>query len=604
MAGTGYSGGPTDALSLEFAPNVFGLFGSTHVFNQWTNGRPNVDLEPDTLQEDGVYSDDPKPADTPKVDQKRDGTAPLFMLQDWFDKIHIVPRAKIEFGSIITDVTNTFEIYSAFRTRGQTATLSTVTNNVAPGVTLPDTVAPITLDPMSSILRGTTTGNGAGTGLGTIELTRVIAETQGLAFFDSNVLFDFGSPGNDVQLLLSGQRIVLIPFEYEAPLREVLQFLTNVIETKNGKEQRISLRRSPRQIFSTVYRLSDTERQRMQMLLFDWQAKLFGLPLWHEVVKLTSPVSSGATSLPVSGADEAGFRVGGLVAVIQDNNTFDVVTITSVSSSSIGLGSPVTSSYLAGVSVVPIRTVYIDRSTDGTRYPVTLEDFQMSWISDDNTTGALAGDTTPGFWSIYSPDGRVLMEDCNVISGDQVQVSHPIRLYKLDSLTGKINQDTAWSRSKRVHQKGFLARNRSEIIQLRKLLLALRGKQKSFWIPTFIEDITAADDVTSASALIDIERIEYVRHGQNRSPRNLIRVTLADGTQLTRTITNSTLVNSTTERLTVDSNWGQDIAVEEFERIEFFELVRFDTDSFELNYDRIGQLTLVAPVKSVFDDIV
>ena len=250
---------------------------------------------------------------------------------------------------------------------------------------------------------------------------------------------------------------------------------------------------------------------------------------------------------------------------------------------------------------MPVRTAYLNRAAQGNRYANKLEDFQMTFECTDNSTGTRAGSTTPGFWSIYN--GRVLLDDCNVLFGDTNVISHPIRLYRLDSQTGLFEQESSWDFAKRGQRKGFLARTRAEIEQLRDLLYALRGRQKAFWIPTFIEDITIKASVSALGTQADIERNEYVRHARQREQRNLVRITLTSGTQFVREITNSTLVDSTTERLTFDQQWGTDLDPEDFARIEFYELVRFDTDRFNLNYNQIGQVELAVPVKTVFDDV-
>jgi hypothetical protein len=508
--------------------------------------------------------------------------------QDWFGRIHILPRDGIDYGNIVSAVEETFEIYNA---DSVPRTLANIVNNASPGVILPDFSAPIVVAAHRSILRN----------FQTLTLTRATAEQDGLPVFDTTIDFDFTGI-NDVSLAVSGQRIVFIPFEYEQPFVERLDFLTDVLESIDGREYRISLRDDPRQSFNVRYRLDETQRQRMQILLFDVQSRPFAVPMWHDQIRLTAAASAGATTLSVRGADDIGLRPGYLAAIVQDDNTFDVVTVSSFTDTQLNLQSALINSYSSGARVCPVITAYIDRSTSGSRWPVNLEQFQLTWRSINNSTGALQGDLTPGFWSTYN--SRVLLDDCNVVPGDNSTTTFPIRLYKLDNQAGLFRQASAWDRSKRGHQKGFVARSRAEIIQLRKLLLGLRGPQKAFYIPTFIDDITVKDNVDSADDTVDIERIDYTRHGRSREQKNLLRVTLTNGTTLIRTITDTEIVDNDTERLTLDVAWGQNITVAQFQRVEFFELVRFATDSFELTYDRPGELSLFAPVQTVFDDIV
>jgi hypothetical protein len=512
---------------------------------------------------------------------KDDGVASYS--EDWYEHIHIIPRSVVAFGTIVSEITETFEIHNA---SFSSQTLQTITNNATPGVSLPDISAPTTVPPHTSILRDLTT----------LSKTRVVAAQQGLAIFDTNIEFDFSGSINDVELLVSGTRVVLLPFEYESPLTERLVFSTEVLETINGKEQRISLRKDPREQFSVTYRLSEEDRQRMQLLLLSNQANVFALPLRHQYVPLTSAVTASDTTINVSGADEVDFRVGGLAAIISDNNTFDVLTIDSVSATQITFTTPVLNSYGTSVRVMPVRLCFIDRAANANRYPVNAEDFSMTFLSIDNSTGALTGDASA--WGTY--DGRILFDDENLMEGPTMGVQFPIRIYRIDNETGILTQFSSWSSSKRVSRKGFSAKSRAEILALKRLFIQLRGRQKSFWLPTHIEDLTPKSGISTGLSTIDVNKIDYNRNGGSRT---VIRLTTTSGTTIIREISSSSVTGTTTEQLTVSSAWADTISLANIERIEFLELCRLDSDTLELIYNRIGQATCVVPVRTVFDDV-
>ncbi len=515
----------------------------------------------------------------------------------WFNRIHRLPRTKFEFGNIITLIEDTYEIYSAYRTTD--ATLSTITNNASPGIELPGVSAPLVVPHLTSILDATTTDNSAGTGLGTIVLTKIQALANGLPLFDTSVDFTF-STGDVAQLFVSGQRIILIPSEYEAPTKETLAFLTDIIEAIDGSEQRIALRDNPRQVFEVTYKLDGSERQRMQALLMDWQSKTFGFPLWHEKVLTSAAVTSGATTYPITGGDDVDFRVGGTAVILTDHLTFDVITILSKTDTAITATSGSLNSYPAGSSIMPMRAAIVQRSIAGNRAPNNLEDFKITFQVIDNDTGALAGDTTPGFWSLYA--GKVLFDDCNVTDGG-MQESYFRRVYRVDNFTGVVTQDAAWAKNKRSADKGFVAHGRAEIMQMRKVILALRGKQKAFWLPTFIEDLTPVAVLTNGTATMDVESVGYVRFVQDRNPKKVMRISFTNGDpDLVRVVQSSATVTTTVERLTLDTNWPSTYAVADIGRIQFYELVRFNSDNINIFYPRIGLANLKVPVRAVFDE--
>ncbi|HET6416903.1 MAG TPA: hypothetical protein VFG22_11455 [Polyangiales bacterium] len=614
MSGVEYAGTlgsatllPPSAPSLDFYPGTGeNNSGIPPVFNQWVQDAPNrapaVSSQIPAFTAGGTITADtegtpasPGAATEYPASSRFDSAS--FNAQDWFEAVHILPRTKIDFGNIITQVDETYEIYSAFRF-ATTVTESAITNNASPGVTLPDNTPTVDVPPLTSILDPTTSGQTT-LGLGTIVLAKVRASASGVPTFDTDIIFEFDPPGNDVTLLVTGSRIVLLPFEYEVGAVETLSFLTDIITSVSGAEQRISARKQPRQGFQVEYALVEEERQAMHTILFDWQAGIFGFPVWHERVTLTAATSVGATSYPVSGADDVDFRVGGSAVVISDYLTYDVIEVSAQTDTLVSATSTAVNAYAAGTAIMPLRIARIPFRIDAERL-LSQENFKISFEVTDNDTGALAGDTTPGFWSTYN--SRVLFDDCNVIdrAGSPTKLSK--RVYVVDNETGLVDQSFSWAQNKRESQKGFVARDRAEILALRKLFIALRGKAVSLYLPTFINELTPNATLASGTDTMDIASIGYTRFAQDRLPMALFRITFTDGTQLVREVASSAIVTTATERLTLNTTWPSTKLVSEVSRIEWYELVRFDSDVMRLTYPRIGLATCTMPVIRVFDD--
>lgn len=521
------------------------------------------------------------------------------MSEMWFELVHILPRSKIEFGNIITQKDDQYEVYNAMRATD--VTTASLTNNVSPGVTFPDESLPEVIESQSSALDSTTTGQNELVSpqvLGTMVQRDVLAAQEGLPIFDDSVVFNI-TGGNNVQLLLSGQRLVLMPMEYEAPVQETLSWLTDVITALDGKEQRISLRKNPRQIFDVQYRLTGAERQLMQSLLMDWTNNSFGFPLWHEKMTLTASVSAGATVYNVATTADVDLRVGGLAVVLSDHNTFDVISIASITSTTITANDASVNGYAEGTTIMPMRTAQVLGVVPGRRHQNNLEEFRIRFEVTDNDTGVLTGDVSA--YSTYN--SRVLFDDCNVVDGAPMAENYTRRIHRIDNSTGKVSISSSWDRNKRSHQKGFVLRDRAEMITFRKMLTSIRGQQIAFYIPTFIEDLTVKATLAIGASTMDIENIEYERFVQSRLGKTIFRITFTDGTSLIRTITAATGVDSSTERLTTGTDtWPATRTVDEISRIEFYELVRFAADNVPITHPRIGLATARMPVIQVFDD--
>lgn len=521
----------------------------------------------------------------------------------WFERVHILPKPtvnKIEFGSIITEQTDNYEIFSAVR--GDSVTEVSITNNALPGVTLPDNTPPETLEPLQSLLDPTSTGNSGGSSLGTLVQLSLVAGSEGLASFDTTILFSFPA-ANDVYLLLSGDRLILFPVEYEGgedngPV-ERLEFLTEIHEAISGKEKRPSPRKNPRQFFETTYILDSTDRQRLQALAFDWLDNQFAFPLWHEFLELTAQTSAGGTQYQVSGADDLDFRVGGLAVALIDADTFDVITISAKTDTLITATDPAVNTYPAGTKIMPCRLAYVRGRIPTVREIVNLQTFKLTWEVVDNDTGVPTASSTPGFWSTYN--SRVLFDDCNIVTG-QTQGSISRKIVRADNRIGKVLYGSSWDRSKVTGVKGFSLKSRAQIMLMRRLWYALRGQQKAFYLPNFIDDLEVVATLTMGNSTMDILNIGFNKYAKDRLPWTIFRITYTDGTSDVKVVSSSAVVSATVERLTLSTTWGATKTVDEVERVEFYELVRFETDTLRLKYPRIGRAEARAPVVRVFDD--
>ena len=493
---------------------------------------------------------------------------------DWFNKVHIIPRS-IAFGNILSSQTRNLDVYNAYLP--QSVIFSSFVNNAGTGTSITNLPSlPATILPQEGLLL-------------TLQVT-----PDGVPQF--NATLDFGFNVGTSKLPVTGSRIVLFPFRPETPLIERLRFLTDILEHKDGTEQRISLRKAPRQEFDLTLLLEDgPERQRYDNLMFDWQARVFGLPMWHEPTFLASAASAGATSINVGSTDFADYRVGGLAVIYSSETSFETIEITSVGPTAINFSSPLASTWPAGTEVYPVRTAICRPNTRKERYPTNLQGAKLTFRVLDNDVSLAS---TAAFNTLL---GKVILDDANAIDGT-LQESIDRRVYELDSETGKFSAATAWSRSRSGSAKTFVTRTRQRLWEVRQLLHALRGPQTSFYLPTFYRDLTPAVNLVSGNSTITIVNVGYSRYAKARQPKNQIRVWLANGTSLDRTVTAAAEVDASTEQLTVDTPWPSNIAVSSITRVELVEKVRIDGDDITIEHrDSLGSARIGFPVRSVLE---
>lgn len=531
--------------------------------------------------------------------------------EQWFEKFHIYPGGttlnptydegyKIEYGDILADTDREYEVYWAGRRASATLTTIDLTA-VLPGIETPEVSVSKVLGPGTSMLAAASTVNTDGvTGLGTPVRVNLTALKDGLANFDNAITFTFDT--GEATMDISGARVSMILVNYDFPFSESLQFKTDVITHTGGKEQRIATLHNGRERYNCTFRLTGNDRQRMRTLLFSWHDQTFGLPLFHEGTELTAATLVGATQFQITGGNSSDFRVGGLGLVFTDQYTFDVVEFDTVSDTLLEITGTAENAYPVGTRIMPVRTVRIVSQVKTKLWKYNeLEEFNITFESTDNTTGMPAGDTSLwGNMSTYS--GKLLLDECNAIGLD-VDTIFDRNITVLDNATGIVTQKSEWDTDKRRSRKAFTARSRSAVQDLKALLRGLRGRQVSFWLPTFTNDLTMGATALAGSTNFDIENIDYRRFVNGAGPMSVFKITYTDGTSLIRTILSGAdhPTDATLERLTIDVAWPANRTVSEVESIQFYEQVRFDTDKFTIFHDRVGLARLQAPVVVVFD---
>jgi hypothetical protein len=506
---------------------------------------------------------------------------------DWFDHVHILPRATIDFGNVITPVEVEYEIFNAFATP---VTLTSIVDNVGGGITLPN------LTPPATVLEGYSSFLDPSTVRGSQVRLKVRAEADGPPTFDSYLHFVF-EPGNEVDLFVKGSRISALTPEPEAPVIEYLEFLTDVIELPDGQEQRISLRKQPRQSFDIRFHSEDDERRSIQSLLFGWQARSFGLPLWHDRLYLTVAASSGVATFTVASTANCELRVDGYAVLFKDSATFDVLKILSLTATTVTFATNSTHAYAVGDMLMPVRTARIKAPIQGIRYPTELETFAARFESLDNDTGTLAG-SGAGF-STYN--GKALLDQRNFLNDNTMDEDFVQDVKVIDGGSGIAEQFSRWRSHKRGFTIGFTTRSRASLYQLRQLLYLLRGRQVSFWVPTFITDLEVSASLSSGSTQMQVTNCGYTRYVNAIHPKATFKITFTDGTSLVRTIISAIETSSLVETLTLNTTWPSTKTAAQVSRVEFYELVRFESDVFRIEHRYLGHARLEAPVRVVFD---
>jgi hypothetical protein len=390
---------------------------------------------------------------------------------------------------------------------------------------------------------------------------------------------------------------VLFKYRPEQPLVERLRFLTDVLPAKEGSEQRVALRVAPRQEFDVTLSLEKIDRRLLDNILFGQKAASFDIPLWAEPQYLANPGNPASTAVVMQAPTTYwSLRTGDSVLFYYDDTKFEVVTNVHQLGDNLHFDdTPLVNSYPVGTELYILRPATIAKDATVRRYPINLSNYSLTFqITDNNLTLDV-----PSTFETFA--GKYILTDANGIEGS-LQENINQQLYIADGDTGVVAPASLWDRSRKVSAKLFKTSSRAAAWEVRKFLYTMRGRQVSFFLPTFNEDFDPASAITAAGTTIDVVNVGYTANVNARTPRNVIRLVTTAGVSYTKTIASAAVISPTVERLTVSSAWGADVAQADIARIDLVEKVRMDSDDVTISHlDSNGQATIGFPVRSVIE---
>lgn len=295
------------------------------------------------------------------------------------------------------------------------------------------------------------------------------------------------------------------PFTPLLDFSSSLEWSTDVLGTTLG-EQRISRRAHPRQFFNYSFKISPDKLSAFHRFLRQNPAGQWLVPDWQHEVRFTQVSSLDDTlSLDTNIYD---FRVGDSAVIYLNSDSYVIKNVVTYGSGEIVFDSPVGSDF-ENVSVIPLRRCFFVGSVKIKRQHSDVStDVNCVFQSYDNLnfqTGSYLE-----YLGIPVLDSPSVLGDLSENMGQPVQV--------LDAGFGPVEVAVArkvYGVSKKVSFIDLaLGNNRSAFINRVSFFHALRGKLKSFWVPTWASDFSIVSPVSAGSNSVTVKPVmdlsEYV----------------------------------------------------------------------------------------------
>lgn len=375
----------------------------------------------------------------------------------------------------------------------------------------------------------------------------------------------------------------LFPFVPQKKHKSTLEWKTDVIRAKS-KEQRISLREDPRMAWEYQYILNEQQFVRARLLARGQHVVL--VPLWdnHQYV---GAVTSGTTVLSV---DTTQAYYAEQLVVWENDSTFEVIDILSITDNSITLSSAVTDDYTAAI-IMPVRECWFMQFLDAQRYLETYTQISAQFVTTDGQQISLPFEMT-----MYPITDAAVYLDCNVALSETVAESYGRESHEFDTETGILWKSDSINYPIRISTLNWFTNNKTALWELQTWLHGLRGRWKTFWLPSWNNDMILLADISINDDILAIEDIGYFENIVE--DRFAMITTKVGGRHYVRIIDSQKAVDGH-DLIKVDPPMSVAISVSDVEQISFLTMMRLSADRIEIRHESASTAIVSIPVMEV-----
>jgi len=496
---------------------------------------------------------------------------------DFYERAHVLPQSAI----LTVGNPRLFEVFSGHRFVDITWTAATVA-----GV---DTGVTITTVPFSYIIRPTNSNY------------ETIAEATETGSPVVNTFIRFSFIGETVDVPITVTRFTVFPYQPEREVAEEFSFLTDVLTTLSGKENRLALRKTPRHRLTYAYNANHDLANRIRNIMFTKQGLKLGIGIWSQQTRLTSNLLPGALTAFVEDTESRNFFEGGFVLIYMNDSHYDFLQVESFTNNTITFTSGPSKGYTQYDPIMPGDLAITRGQVSTVRYPVNMETTELTFESTEGGTVNPDLLEFPSFVMLPST-GTFAIEDKNFLIGPTNPNAWERRVSVQDNLTGVISSIQIADVNKHQWEIGFSGRDLFEIWRLKQIFYGLVGRQKAFYIRSFRPDFMPLEGIVGGNFTMNVENRGYARNNGDQAPREWIRIGFNDGSfPIYRRITSTEEIDDDVEQIRVSPGWTFTKALSTIDTIEILEFTRLASDTLRIVREGAQRWSARLPLISLND---
>jgi hypothetical protein len=424
------------------------------------------------------------------------------------------------------------------------------------------------------------------------------ATQAGPQTFDDDMSFTVNGVTFEVRTV--GRRVLLLFAEPQNGGIEQLLWATDLMRSKDGKEQAFSLRLAPfSQIQYTLRHDGSLDYQRMlvEALLVGGNPLLpYGMQLWYEAEKITSAAGSGDSTvnidtryMQVFAGDSFVFTTPNRVNVIAEIDSFTASTIT--------FTQPVGTALPLNTYGMPVRFGHLAGTPQLTTARFNLQDTDIKLRTEADRDFSNVDANYFDFHTIESPARPIIRKRC--LQGNSARGLIYRETQELDSVTGRLFVTGTEPIGEWISDVTVYCNSKAEIWAWREFLHSVRGSWGTFYLPSFQNDLPLNQRITLGGNTFEVPYMGVEAFLNAQAPYRDLRIQLDDGSVEYKRITDVTHNGNGTETITVDSVIGSAGFSEIADTmISFMRLCRIEGDTAQFTHLYLGEAQLRFTVRT------
>ena len=384
--------------------------------------------------------------------------------------------------------------------------------------------------------------------------------------------------------------------DWKSGVTERLQWLTDVLISQDGAEQRRRLRQAPRRVVEANFTLLRDQRRLYDSYMAGPQASVWRVPLWWERNRLALPADPASRSLtfPFAGSEIA---AGDTVMLVgPDPFAYDLALVSGVADGGVVLATKLSRAWPAGSACYPTKKAILignqtatRRADDAVQVPLQFQ------VVEPNDYAAATGDAYQGVPVLgQTPDWAT-----------DTTAEHQRMLVLFDNQTGLLARRDTALRAFMVQQFAFTARGRADQAAFRSLLYYLAGRLRPAWVPTFMRDFALPPGGRHAAgtSYVTVRRSGYTEFGTtgpvgSHTGRQVLLIAYRNGTLALHAVIGYVLTDAESETIQLDPPLGQLVEEDTVQRMSFVQVMRQDQDEVTLLH--VGDIEGATQVTTTF----